>query len=48
MHLLNLSGKIKGAEILCIYFYLVYPVYLVCESASKISEFADRIGEQKL
>lgn len=47
MHLLNLSGKIKGAKILCIYFYLVYQVYLVCQSARKINELTDRNREQK-
>jgi len=47
VHLLNLSGKIKGAKILCIYFYLVYLVYRVCQSAFKRSESADLIREQK-
>lgn len=47
MHLLNLSGKIKGAKILCIYFYLAYLAYLVCQSAFKISKLTDRIREQK-
>lgn len=47
MHVLNLSGKIKGAKILCIYFYLVCLVYLVCQSAFKIRKLTDGIKEQK-
>lgn len=47
VHLLNLSVKIKGAKILCIYFYLAYLVYLACQSAFKISKLTDRIKEQK-